>query len=71
MATTTTYIEDLNRDFRNLTGHDAFLYASKPGGTVYFSFTDGKKLSQAGARQHMRDLLDKAESDPEGDWRWW
>ena len=51
-------IVELNNEFRELTGRDAYLYTSRPGdGQTRVVFTDGVKFGYRQGLDHMRELL--------------
>ena len=65
-------LKTMNARFRELTGRDAFLYATQPDRATYYHFaTGGPACTRGTAERYMRGLLERAESDPEGGWRWW
>lgn len=57
-------IHELNREFRALTGQEAYLYASSPGdarGTRYTFVTSARPIIGSGnALAHMQDVIEKA-----------
>lgn len=63
----------LNEEFWQLTGHMAFLYASRPADVTYYTFTEAppggrQPTSAKDAVYYLQDLLAKAKA---GERLWW